>query len=121
MATFDIPGDMMLTPDRTSVVLATGPARVKQRLKVGIQTILGSYKYDPSAGLPWFEWFDQGMRFPIEGELRKFFLTFPEVASINKLTLSVERSTRMLSVRYELQLKDGSEITDSTPLAQITS
>ena len=79
MATFDKPGDAMLTPDGKSIVLATGPARVKQRLKVGIQTILGSYRYNTNAGLPWFEWFDQGMRAPIEVELRRFFNSFTKV------------------------------------------
>ena len=120
MATFDKPGDAMLTPDGKSIVLATGPARVKQRLKVGIQTILGSYRYNTNAGLPWFEWFDQGMRAPIEVELRKFFNSFPEILRVNSLSLTVDRNTRMLFVSYALQLKDGSEITSTTPIATIT-
>ena len=121
MATFDIPGDAMLTPDGTSIMLASGAPRVKQRIKVGIETILGSYKYDPSKGLPWFDWLDRTQRVVIESELRKFFLSYPEVLTIVSLTLSVAKPTRQLSVRYELKLKSAAIITDTIAIAQVNT
>ena len=120
MATFDKTGDAMLTPDGKSIVLATGPARVKQRLKVGIQTIAGTYRYNIDAGIPWIEWFEQGVRAPIDAGLRAFFTSFPEVLRIDKLTLDVNRSTRLLQVNYILQLKDGTEIVATTSMATVT-
>lgn len=120
MPTFDIPGDMMLMPDGTSIVLATGVARVKQRLRIGIQTILGTYKYDVAKGLPWFEWLDKTRASVIESELRKFFLSFPEVQSLTTLTLSIDKPTRQLAVRYELRLKSRETITDTIAIAQVT-
>lgn len=119
MATFDIPGDAMLTDDGTSIVLATGPERVKQRLKVAAQTFLGSYKYNQDIGLPWLDWFEQGVRVPYEAELRKFFLSHKEVDSVTSLTVSVNRTTRRLSVSYVVQLKDGAEISSTIPIAQV--
>jgi hypothetical protein len=121
MPTFDFPGDIMLTPGGTSIMLASGASRVKQRLKVGIETILGTYKYDPSKGLPWFDWLDRTQRVVIETELRKFFLSYPEVLTIVNLALTVTKATRQLSVRYELKLKSAELITDTIAIAQVNT
>ncbi len=121
MATFDIPGDMQLTPDGSSVVLASGAKRVKQRLKADIETIAGTYKYNLDAGTPWPEWFEQGLRVPIEAELRRKFLSHPEVDSVPLLSLTLDRATRLLRVTYKAQLKSADEITDSLPIAQVAT
>ena len=121
MACFDIPGDLKLTPDRRSIMFTTGPRRVQQRMRAGIHTLLGSYKYNLNARIPWLQWLDKRQRIPIESELRKFFLSFPEVQSVDSLSLTVDRKTRMLFVNYEIQLRSGITITDSTGILQITS
>lgn len=121
MACFDVPGDIMLTPDRRSIMLATGPVRLRQRLRVEIQTLLGSYKYNVRFGIPWFDWLDKSKRVPIESELRKLFLSHPEVQEVTLLNLTRDRSTRMLFVNYVLRLKSVDEITDTIEIAQLAS
>jgi len=119
MACFDIPGDLMLTPDRRSIVLVTGAKRLKQRMRAGVHTLLGSYKYNLNAGIPWLTWLDKSQRVPIEAELRKYFLSYPEVQSIKSLRLRLDKNTRVLFVLYALQLRSREEITDTLDIAQV--
>lgn len=119
MACFDIPGDLMLTPDRRSIMLITGPKRVKQRMRASIHTLLSSYKYDQNVGIPWLVWLDKAARVPIESELRKHFLSYPEIESVRTIRLTVDRRTRVLFVHYELQLKNATVITDAIDITQV--
>jgi hypothetical protein len=121
MACFEVQGDLMLTADRRSIVLVTGPQRLKQRMRVGIHTLLGQYKYNVNSGIPWLTWLDKSQRVPIESELRKHFLSYPEVQAVTSLKLTVDKRSRVLFVAYVLQLKSAAEITDTVDIAQVIS
>ncbi len=121
MTTFNVPGDMVLTADRKSVVLVTGPERVKQRVRIGIQTLLGTYKFNLDAGIPWLVWLDKSQRVPIESELRKHLLTYPEIQAVTSLNLTVDKRTRLLFVSFVAQLRSREAITDTVSIAPITS
>jgi hypothetical protein len=119
MACFDVEGDLQLTPDRRSIMLITGAKRLRQRMRAGISTLLGQYKYNVNSGIPWLTWLDKAARVPIESELRKHFLSYPEVQSVKSLKLTVDKRTRVLFVSYVLQLKSSEEITDTLDIAQV--
>lgn len=102
-------------------MLTTGVTRVRQRIRIGIHTLLASYKYDVNAGIPWLTWLDKTQRVPIESELRKHLLSYPEVQAVTSLSLTVDKTTRVLFVAFVLQLKSREEITDTIDIAQVTS
>jgi hypothetical protein len=120
VACFSIRGDAALSADGRTLLFATGPERLAQRLRVGLHTIQGSYKYDLTQGLPWFQLLDKPNRALLERSIRDFFLSFPEVASILSLEFTRDPATRDLSVAYQLRMADGQVVTATsaiTPLA----
>jgi hypothetical protein len=119
MACFDIPGDAALSPDRRTLLLTTGAPRVAQRLRVGIRTVLGTYKYDLAKGVPWFELLEKPNQILLRSAIYDFFLSHPEVSSVLNLEFRVDRLTRMMSVSYQLKMADGQELTGSSDVTAV--
>jgi len=104
---FSIRGDAVLSDDGRTLLLATGPERLVSRLRVGLHTILGSYKYNLDKGLPWFALLDKPNQALLRRSLRDFFLSHSEVASIISLEFIGDRVARTLNVTYQLRMADG--------------
>lgn len=119
MACFPIPGDAVLSSDGRTFLLTTGGPRVAQRLRIGIQTILGTYKYDLDKGIPWFRLLDKPNQALLRPAIRDFFLSFPEVHSIRSLEFLVDRQTRLMSVAYELRMADGEVVKATSPITPL--
>lgn len=119
MACFNIPGDAALSADGRTFLLVTGSERLAQRLRVGIRTILGSYKYNQRTGIDWFRLLDKRNQQLLRTEIRGYFLSHPEVSSILSLEFLVERSTRMMSVAYRLRLADGEFVEATSPITPL--
>jgi len=119
MACFPIPGDAALSSDGRTFLLTTGPERLAQRLRVGIHTVLGTYKYDLSKGIPWLQLLEKPNQALLRTAMRDFFLSFPEVSSILSLTFGNDRVTRLMSVDYQLRLADGTVVTATSPITPL--
>lgn len=121
MACFNISGDAVLSSDGRTLLLTTGGERLAQRLRVGIKTILGTYKYDLSKGVPWFRLLEKPNQALLRTGIRDFFLGFPEVSSILSLQFTVDRATRLMSVAYQLRLADGTTVEATSPITPLVS
>lgn len=119
MGSFNIPGDAVLSDDGRTLLLTSGPARVTQRLRVGIRTVLGTYRYDLGRGVPWLELLDKPNQALLRAGLHDYFLGHAEVASILSLELRVERLTRLMTVAYALRLADGTTVIDTADITPI--
>jgi hypothetical protein len=119
MASFPIAGDAVLSADGKTFLLTTGAPRLAQRMRVGIRTILGTYKYDLSKGVPWFRLLDKPNQALIRPGIRDFFLSFPEVHSIIDLQFTVDRQTRLMTVTYQLRMGDGQVVTATSPITPL--
>jgi hypothetical protein len=121
MGCFNIPGDAVLAPDGSTLLLTTGAPRVAQRLRIGIRTILGTYKYDLAKGVPWFRLLEKPNQALLRSSLRDYFLSHPEVRSIRSLEFRVDRQTRLMSVAYSLQMAGGNVVSDTTAITPLVS
>lgn len=119
MACFPIAGDAVLSSDGRTFLMVTGGQRLAQRLTVGVKTIQGTYKYDLSKGIPWFVLLDKPNRALLPPAIRDYFLSHPEVHSIISLAFSVDRQTRLMSVDYQLRMKNGEVVVATSPITPL--
>lgn len=103
MAGFQIAGDVALTPGGTDLALATNVAEFKQRVRAGLGIFLGQWRYDRNKGVDWIgRVFGQRDTELPENEIRKYLRSFPEVATIDRLELRIDRQSRALLVQFEV-------------------
>lgn len=116
MACFNVQGDAALTEDGRSLALVTGTPRVKQRTEVGLATVRGTYKYNINRGIRWQEALSAEAPVAVETEVRAFLLSMPEIASVRRVTMAVDKSTRTLICSWLAYTADGEEITGTIPV-----
>jgi len=119
MACFNIAGDAALSPDGRTMLLTTGDERTAQRLRIGIRTVLGTYRYDLAKGVRWFELLDKPHQALLRAELYDYFLSHPEVSSIASLEFRVDRVTRVMSVAYQLRMASGQVLEGSSDITAL--
>lgn len=119
MGSFNIPGDAVLSSDGRTLLFATGGERTSQRLRVGIRTVLGTYKYDLAKGVPWFELLEKPNQALFRAALYDHFLSHPEVSSVLRLDFRIDRLTRIMSVSYQLKMADGQELVGSSDVTAV--
>jgi hypothetical protein len=119
MGSFNIPGDAVLSSDGRTLLLTSGGERVAQRLRVGIKTVLGTYRYDMARGVPWFELLEKPNQALLRAALYDYFLSHPDVSSILSLEFRVDRLTRLMNVTYQLRMKNGDVVGDTTPVSPL--
>ncbi len=119
MGCFEIPGDAQLSPDGKTLLLTSGGKRLAQRLRIGIGTILGTYKYDLSKGVPWFLLLEKPNRALLDAGLRDYFLSHSEVASIVSLEFPVDPRTRVMSVSYKLKMRTGETVESTSSIVPL--
>lgn len=116
MACFNIPGDAALSADGRRLLLTTGPDRTAQRVRVGIRTHRGSYKYDRSKGIPWQEALSLESPVAADVEVSKFLLSRPEIKAIRRLTFRPDKATRTLYCDFLVQTVGDEEVSGSLPI-----
>lgn len=119
MASFPIPGDAVLASNGRTLLMTTGSKRVAQRLRVGIRTVLGTYKYDLTKGIPWFQLLEKPNQVLLRAAIRDYFLSHPEVHSILSLQFINDRASRRMSVAYSLRMADGETVTATTTITPL--
>jgi hypothetical protein len=99
MSILDVPGDLSISAGRFGVP----DNETAQRIRVGSLIFRGSWKFDLLRGIPLL---DQvlGQAAPL-GAVREVFRTFllstPGVISVDRLDLTLDRKTRILSVSFK--------------------
>lgn len=92
-----------------ALVLTDGLQQVKQELMQRLQTISGEWFLDTSVGLPYLtDMTQKGMKLSTAAQyFRNEINACPGVLAINKLELSLDNTTRRLSVAIEVQGETG--------------
>mgnify|MGYP001568549313 CR=1 FL=1 len=91
------------------LIIGRGAARVKglaytaQLVKNKLLTVLGEWEANPTLGLPWFaeimiKTTDLSL---VEGLIITCIKSTPHVLDVSSITLSLQNSTRVLTVAYE--------------------
>lgn len=108
-----VQGDIRISDDRRSVVMASGLARVAQRMRIGLQTLQGSWRWDLNKGVPFISQRVEKLTKPIlHAMITKFLMSFPEVLRIIVLTIEVD-SDGLATANYTVQCKDNQTLSES--------
>jgi len=106
MPCFPVKGDLQLTADGKRFVVAAGPAALAQRINIGLQTPLGTWRWDKSQGVPFLtNQIEKLTPTILRAMLRRYLLSFSEVTSI--LTLDVQTENGNATVTYSLMTNVG--------------
>lgn len=109
MASFDVLGDLQLSPDGKRFVYLTGALALAQRIKVGFHTPLGSLVFNTALGFPWLRDFfgRKGTVASRIAVIRSYLAGFQEVQQVI-VTETLDRKTRQVTYRYLLETTLGS-------------
>lgn len=90
-------------------VLVDGAARVKQQIRVTLQTWLGEYFLDTTFGVPYLESIlvKRPSRTEIESILRNRINDVPGVSRVTSMQLDIDRQRRSLSVVFQASTDEG--------------
>jgi hypothetical protein len=114
-----VPGDLALTADGTELVLTTGSALAIQQIRTSAAIWQGTLAWDPDAGLPMFDVIVvKGPDFRVlRAVFRTFILSCAAVESVEELTVSLDKATRLLTVRFAATCSDGVQVRDTLAFA----
>jgi hypothetical protein len=105
--------DLLLSPGGELSLTSGVPQAAAQRITIRLALFLGEWFLDTSAGVPYFQ--QILTQAPDDGTLRTLFRKHieadPYVVAVTRVTVSIDRTTRVLSVSFDAQLTDGSELT----------
>lgn len=118
MATFPIPGDLRLNDSETGFVLASGTARLAQRLRIGLQIPLGSWRWDLLIGVPITE-VEKLTPTILKSALRQFLLSFDEVIRVMTVAVSLDPEG-LAVVEYTVLTNTTEVLSDSVPFALVS-
>ena len=101
--------------DITAHGLIRGQDAIRQKVKQVLQLIEGEWFLDKAVGVPWFE--SILVRNPsfelIRNIIRTKILGVKGIASVPTLALSLDSTTRLLTIDFTAKLLAGTSITDS--------
>lgn len=113
---FPVQGDLELTADGRDFVLTDGLEKVRQNIRVRASIFKGSWRYDRTKGMPYFE------EILVTGtslELirRRFYdmlITTPGVLSVRKLTARIDPSPQGATLYIDFAVTvDAGTLTDT--------
>lgn len=112
-------GDLKISADGRQALLARGAELARQQVDVGSQIWTGTVDWDPDAGLPMLGTIlVKGPDFRVLTQIfRGFILSRAAVQSVDELTVSLDRATRKLIVRYAATAEDGESVRDEVQFA----
>lgn len=112
---FPIVGDLELTEDGRDIVLFHGVNKVMQSIRVGAQIFKGSWRYDRSKGVPYFE--DILVAGPqLERVRRRFYELLtgtPGVATVTRVDLRFDSKSGTINVDFAAVIETGESFADS--------
>lgn len=115
----DADGDIVI--DNDGLHFATGIAGVAQLIRERVLLFSGEWFLNLDVGIPWFdkilgENFDERAAYDA---IRAEILDTPGVVAITSLTISVDPSTRVVSLAYEAQVSFGDTVSDTLDLTKV--
>jgi hypothetical protein len=119
---FPIHGDLELTADGRDLVLLSGAAKVAQSIRVGAQIFKGSWRYDRSAGIPYFqEILVAGPQLElVRRRFHEFLTRTPGVAAVTSLTLRHDRASATIYVDFHVVVETGEILTDTLDFVAVS-
>lgn len=111
---FEVDGDWVLNDTGTDIVLVTGVDQLQQAIQIGIEIIAPFYQFDVEAGIPYFsDVFGENPDISaIRTILEDFMLSFALVSSVDRLELTLDKTTRTLNVDYVITTNTGESFAD---------
>ena len=104
-------GDMFLDGSG-SMVLVTGDEAIAQQFRIRFRFALGEWFLDTRVGVPYFQ--EILVKNPnltrVRGIYRQLIETTPGIESIEEFTLTLDNSTRTLSLSFAARKTDGETI-----------
>jgi len=108
---FDVSGDIALSSDERHLLLAQGPTEIVDRIRVGLETLAGTWAYDLRVGV---RYWDQIFEKPasvglalLRSEITRIVRETPGVVSVGRVAVSFDRATRTASVAWSAQTDAG--------------
>ena len=110
---FNIPGDLALTPDGKGLAFAEKAERLRNRIRVGIGTPLGTWVYDRNAGFAiqsiWGAK-EKDLDF-VRAVFWEYLESFPEVRNVEEVTPALVN--RVLTIDFTVTTIDGVRVSDT--------
>ena len=107
--------DLLITSEGNLRLTQTTPEAAAQRIGIRLALFLGEWFLDQTAGVPYFQ--NILVRVPDDSVLRAIFRSQieadPFVVAVSRIVLALDRATRALTLEFDAQLIEGSELTIS--------
>jgi hypothetical protein len=113
MPCFPVVGDLELNDDETDFVTAAGTAALAQRIRIGLLTPLGYWRWDTTVGVPILG-VEKLSVSVLKAFMRRFLLSFDEVVRVVRLEVAADTAGRA-SVNYEILTRASETVQDSVP------
>lgn len=114
MPCFPVQGDFELSADGRNFLLAAGMPRLVQRIRIGWETLRGTWRWDTRIGTPLTDWEKLTVR-TLKAYAAQYLLSFREVIKIKSLSVTQDRDG-LATVVYTVQTAVGETVSDSLGL-----
>jgi hypothetical protein len=113
MTCFNIPGDIALKSDGTGLAFAENAERLRNRIRVGFGTPIGTWVYDQASGFNiqsiWGAK-EKDLEY-IRATVWEYLEVFPEVRSVDEVTPTL--SAGVLTIAFTVTTIDGLQVSDT--------
>lgn len=119
---FPIQGDLELTDDGRDLVFVSGAQQVIQSIKARAQIYKGSWRYDLTKGVPYFQEILVGGP-EVELVRRRFYdliAETPGVVTVKSLVIRLDGASQTVFVDFAAVITDGSVATGSLDFVTAT-
>jgi hypothetical protein len=118
MPCFPVQGDLQISDDGRRFVLASSMPRLVQRIRIGWETLRGTWRWDTQIGTPLTDWEKLTIR-TLKAYATQYLLSFSEVDKILELSVTQD-SAGLATVTYSLTVTSGEVVSDSLGLLVIS-
>lgn len=85
----------------------SGLAAIEQSLNTRLNSFLGDCFFDTSAGIDWFNLLGSKNQLGLELAISATILNTPDISSLTQLSVSLNRTTRLLTIQYLVETRLG--------------
>jgi len=118
MPCFPVRGDLELTSDGKRFVLTQGMPRLVQRIRIGFETLRGTWRWDTRIGTPLTQTEKLTVR-TLRAYVIEYLLSFDEVAQIVSIEVT-QNAQGVATVVYKAKTQLGELVTDSVDLVIVS-
>lgn len=118
MPCFPVQGDFELSVDGRNFLLAAGMPRLVQRIRIGWETLRGTWRWDTRIGTPLTDWEKLTAR-TLKAYTTQYLLSFREIVKIKSLSVTQD-SNGLATVTYSVQTAVGEIVSDSLGLLVVS-